>query len=270
MLLLPLRFLLPTKPAPWATWVLVGVNVLVYLLGLGELVDLETWQLDWGELHPWRWLVSSYVHMDAWHLAGNLFLLVVTAPVLEELVGSGKTLGLAVLTGLLQAALEQGIYHAVEGGSYGFSSVAFGLIAAVAVLAPTARLELVYWRGLGITTHRLRMSPILLLFLLLGWSFFADGTPLTGILHLLGVGVAVPLTYLGLATGVLTSERRDRTVLDEDSDELRERLDPDLTRPRPSAGGGGRCARCGRTLSRRSGRCLYCGGAGDPSPRGGP
>src|SRR5512140_1827935 len=79
---------------PWVTIAIVALNVLVFVLaGPAEQSagDPHGVAAQWGfvtsDPSPWRAVTAAFVHMNFWHLAGNMILLAATGPFLEDAYG---------------------------------------------------------------------------------------------------------------------------------------------------------------------------------------
>ena len=126
---------------------LVGVNVLVFLLGLGGLLPRAT--LDYGNLalledgsggaigvaagQYYRLLTAAFLHAGTFHLLSNMFALVSLGPVLEQALGRSRFLALYVVSALGGSTLS---YLVSEPRTFGVgaSGAIFGLFGAYYVV----------------------------------------------------------------------------------------------------------------------------------------
>ncbi|MFF8291600.1 rhomboid family intramembrane serine protease [Streptomyces sp. NPDC016309] len=128
------------------TNVLIGVNLLVFLLGrlnpalIDELVLIGfAFDPDLGRLvgvvdGEWYRLVSSmFLHQEPWHIAGNMLLLWLLGGTLEAELGRGRYLTLYLLSGLAGSALTY-LLAPENQGSLGASGAIYGLLGATVVL----------------------------------------------------------------------------------------------------------------------------------------
>jgi membrane associated rhomboid family serine protease len=133
-----------TRGAMLATWILIGINVAVFIYTAagGRSVDLRSAVtgpearlglnravIDSGEW--WRLITSGFLHFGIWHIASNMYALFILGRLLEPAIGSLR------FTGLYFASLLAGSAGALiidQGGlSGGASGAVFGLMAAACV-----------------------------------------------------------------------------------------------------------------------------------------
>jgi membrane associated rhomboid family serine protease len=128
--------------APYATWTLIGLNVLVYVLAAESSVDgfnsprastlFNRWVLvpyQVATQHQfYRLLTSAFLHENVVHIASNMFVLAVLGPYLERLIGWWRYTALyllAALGGSTAVYLLDSKYISVVGAS----GAIFGLFA---------------------------------------------------------------------------------------------------------------------------------------------
>jgi len=111
----PTSPLLPPHRPPVATYVLIAINVGVYLLqlvagGVSPLHDTSSRTLiAWGGDVPlyvltgdtWRLLTAMFLHGGIVHLGLNMYVLAFTAPVVEYEFGTARMLAIYLAGGLL-------------------------------------------------------------------------------------------------------------------------------------------------------------------------
>lgn len=104
----------------------------------------------------WRFITPMFVHINFWHLAMNMFSLLILGPFVEKLYGSAKFVVFYVLTGIagvvgsyfaLQPALAHGIlgsfiFKSADVPSAGASGALFGLVGVLFVFGIKFRREL--------------------------------------------------------------------------------------------------------------------------------
>lgn len=156
---LPLLLGLPTPEGdslwrrPWTTWLLSGAIAVVSLLAfLGGEEVVRYWALDPSD--PFRrggmeFLTSFFLHFGFWHLASNLYFLVLFGACAEDVLRPGKYLLLVALSALagklLYIAAASGTGEVSAGASGGIS----GILAYWAFAFPHARVRLltmVWWQ----------------------------------------------------------------------------------------------------------------------------
>lgn len=207
--LLPLELKQPGSPArlPLANAVLVAINVVVFCLG---------WSLAWGVgsgTGPFSILTYGFAHGSIWHLAGNMWVLLVFGNPVNRRMGNAwylvAYLGTLVAVGLFARLC-------VGGFMVGASGAIFSIIVLALILMPAARIEVGYFALFPITILIALVSrPAEWLYLLIRWGMFSvragwglllvplmelwslfwSGWSWTNVAHLLGMvcGVAVVL-----------------------------------------------------------------------------
>lgn len=120
--MIPYRDDNPTTITPWLTWMLIGVNVAVFLLTLAEHqravweLGFIPWELVRGSRHPdstllsgWQALwTSMFMHGGFLHLGGNMLFLWVFGDNIEAAMGRIRFLLFYLLTGLAAHAFQLG------------------------------------------------------------------------------------------------------------------------------------------------------------------
>ncbi|MDQ1720623.1 MAG: hypothetical protein QOI26_357 [Pseudonocardiales bacterium] len=136
------------SPTPYITWVLIAVNVVVYLVtGLGpggSLIDNTNTTLfrDWelvpnvvGYQHDYlRLVTAAFLHLGPLHIFLNMFALFTIGPALERVMGWWRYLAvylLSALGGSVAILLLGDVRQPVVGAS----GAIFGLFAAALVLS---------------------------------------------------------------------------------------------------------------------------------------
>ncbi len=132
---------------PVVTQVLIGVNVLLFLLGY--VVPSLTRDLMFapfiGEIEPWRIVTSGFLHAGIFHIAFNMYALWIVGPFLEKMLGRWRFIALYFLSligGSLAVVMLAGGPQTDSWyqGVVGASGAVFGLFGAIAlVLRSTGR-----------------------------------------------------------------------------------------------------------------------------------
>jgi membrane associated rhomboid family serine protease len=159
-------------PRVYVTWVLLGVNVLVFVLMAASGVspmepdspDLLRWGADFAPLTTngewWRMLTSTFVHIGVIHIALNMWVLAAAGPLVERMVGN---VGFAVLylvaglTGSL-ASLLWNPHHVSAGASgaiFGIYGAMLGLLLRGRGSIPAEALAQLRNSGLGFLFYNL-------------------------------------------------------------------------------------------------------------------
>lgn len=105
-------------PRLFVTNILVGLNVLVYLLMVATGVDwlnptipsLLQWGANWGPYttngQGWRLLTCCFLHIGAFHLFFNMWALLSVGPLMERLLGNTGFVILYIVSGLCGSILS--------------------------------------------------------------------------------------------------------------------------------------------------------------------
>ncbi len=142
--MIPLRDVIPSRTTPWVTYLLIGLNVLVFLYenSLGDR-QLQRLFFEYGLVPAAPSLVTAISSMflhDGWlHIGGNMLSLWIFGDNVEDRMGHGRFIVFYLLAGLV-AALTQTI---VSAGSplplIGASGAIAGVMGAYLVLFPHSR-----------------------------------------------------------------------------------------------------------------------------------
>lgn len=208
-----------------ATYILIGINVAVYLLM--TLKGVSWWEptaqdiLRWGANRGaneilygqwWRLLTATFVHVGIIHIGTNMWCLWNLGLLGEPLLGGFGTIAVYVLTGVAGNLLSSGVEPGIVGA--GASGAVFGIAGVLILLLnsphlPFPRAEL----------RRLRRSVIYFaaINLAIGAStlLYAGGIKIDNMAHLggflSGLAMGVPLAPV-LGTGREPYLRRQRIV----------------------------------------------------------
>ncbi|MFY9255702.1 MAG: rhomboid family intramembrane serine protease [Fuerstiella sp.] len=107
-MLIPLSTDAPIYHYPIATVGMIVVNIFCYLFA-GPADPDTMWMLHYGTINPIEWLLSMFMHADFIHLAGNMFFLWAFGLIVEGKLGWRRFIGVYLLIGLSQCAIEQTI-----------------------------------------------------------------------------------------------------------------------------------------------------------------
>lgn len=143
------------------TKVLIGLNLLVF--GAGYLLQPDLWlafeligrasYVRFGPLHGvaegelWRLLTSTFLHIQVFHLAVNMFTLWILGPSLEALLGRWRFTALYLVSGLAGSAVAYA-FTAPNVGVVGASGSLAGLFGATIVLARRMQWDVTWLLGI--------------------------------------------------------------------------------------------------------------------------
>lgn len=198
-MIFPWRTDAPVYHFPFATIGLIVVNWLVFASAFQEVVDLEPYILHYGQgLQPIQWVTSNFIHGDLLHLIGNMLFLWTFGLIVEGKLGWWKFLLLYLGIGIGECAFEQSVTLGLaEGGSFGASSVVFGLMSIALVWAPKNDVTCLVLVGFRPFNWDAPVMVFAQLYIGLQIAFAAlAGTEISSaLLHLFGIAI-------GLAVGV--------------------------------------------------------------------
>lgn len=138
------RFDLRPSSEFWFIPLLVLVQIVLFafmgISGVDWLAPAAEDLMDWGALNRtsvinlqyWRLFSGALIHAGIFHLAMNMFILMVLGRILEPVIGWVKISGVVLVT-LLASSLTSIVWHPIKVG-VGFSGVIFGLFACLLVL----------------------------------------------------------------------------------------------------------------------------------------
>jgi membrane associated rhomboid family serine protease len=127
---------LPVLPSR-VTYVLIGLNVLVFLIELGGIMPLSGWGclvpiriLSYGEW--WRLLATGFLHAGVMHIASNLYALYIIGPQVERLFRAGRFIWIYFASLLGGSALVT-LFSPLNRPTVGASGAILGLMGALLV-----------------------------------------------------------------------------------------------------------------------------------------
>jgi membrane associated rhomboid family serine protease len=149
------------QSAPVVTWVLIAINVVVFLyeLMLSDQ-DLNRFLTDFGVIpqeisngEGYLGLITSMFLHGGWlHLIGNMLFLWVFGDNVEDVMGHGRYLGFYLLAGIAAGLLQVVTNTASVSPLIGASGAISGLLAAYLVCFPNGRIVTLVTLGIFITT----------------------------------------------------------------------------------------------------------------------
>src|SRR3989441_12234666 len=112
--MIPLRDTVPSRSFPFVNWLLIVLNVVVFLVILSLRSDAEGFVAALGlvpkrlltDPQPWELVTpftSMFLHGGWAHLLGNMLALYVFGDNVEDRLGSGRYLGVYLFCGLVAA-----------------------------------------------------------------------------------------------------------------------------------------------------------------------
>ncbi len=193
--MIPLRDENPVRITPWVTYLLIAINVVVFLMetfgGIGETGrglggPMAGWTLVPAELthgvdiptngislQPF-WLTiftSMFMHGGWMHLVGNMLYLWIFGNNIEEALGRGRYLLFYLLSGIAASAAQIFIAPDSIVPNLGASGAIAGVLGAYLVLYPTAGVDSLLFLGIFFT--KIRVPAFVLLGFWIVSQFFS-------------------------------------------------------------------------------------------------
>lgn len=148
--MIPLRDINPTRTKPVVTWVIIALNVAVWLYQFALGPELQTFVLRWGvipyyltqepSLGSWITPLSSMFMHGGWlHLLGNMWFLHVFGDNIEDELGKGRYVAFYLLCGLGAVAAQVAMDPASRIPMVGASGAIAGILGGYMMLHPNAR-----------------------------------------------------------------------------------------------------------------------------------
>ncbi|HEX8523095.1 MAG TPA: rhomboid family intramembrane serine protease [Tepidisphaeraceae bacterium] len=143
---IPIRTDSPLRRTPWMNWVLIGLNLLVFML---QAVYKPTNNLHLNPSYPklYNFLTYAFLHADIAHLVGNMLFLYIFGNNVNDKLGNGAFLAFylagAVFSGVGYSFVELnagGRAHSVIGASGAVAAVT----GAYLVLFPRSHITVIY------------------------------------------------------------------------------------------------------------------------------
>ena len=127
---------LPVLPSR-VTYILIGLNVLVFLIELGGIMPLSGWGclvpiriLSYGEW--WRLLATGFLHAGVMHIASNLYALYIIGPQVERLFRARRFIWI-YFASLLGGSTLVTLFSPLNRPTVGASGAILGLMGALLV-----------------------------------------------------------------------------------------------------------------------------------------
>ena len=130
-------------PTVWATPIIIGINVLVFVLMVmrgasffePDAGSVLTWGADFWPMTTggewWRLLTSTFLHFGVIHLAFNMWALVNAGPLTERLYGRGFFAATYLTGGLFASLASMWLNHThVSAGASGAIFAVYGMLLA--------------------------------------------------------------------------------------------------------------------------------------------
>jgi membrane associated rhomboid family serine protease len=148
--MIPLYDTLHARRFPLVNWLIIALNLLVFLYELSlPAAGLEKLTLTWGLVpaglfaHPatnWMMIFTGmFLHGGWFHILSNMWVLFIFGDNVEDRMGSGRYLFFYLLSGVAAALLEVYVLSSSSVPMIGASGAIAGVLGAYLVLYPRAR-----------------------------------------------------------------------------------------------------------------------------------
>jgi len=197
--MLPVRDHLPTRSFPVVNYALIALNLAVFGLEAGGLVDVEALALVPSKLiaHPWASAPSLFAHMflhaGLSHVAGNMLFLWIFGDNVEDALGHARYVVFYIACGLCAAFAQVAASPHATASMVGASGAISGVLAAYAVLYPRSPITVVnpipiMWLFWGLFMSFPAWLVILEFFLVNLWNAFQHGSAAGGVAFVAHIG----------------------------------------------------------------------------------
>lgn len=165
--MIPLRALLLRNSAPVITLVIIGVNILCFLIELSYPVYLRDrfiahYALIPDQFHFSSLLTSMFLHGGWLHLIGNMWFLWVFGSHIEDAMGSAKFLVFYLISGVASALVQTFANLGSPIPTIGASGAIAGVMGAFLILYPRVRIVTLVFIIVFITTIELPAAIMLI------------------------------------------------------------------------------------------------------------
>lgn len=150
---LPIKTKNPPESTPYATFALIGINILVFICTSNGLTVREEVVKQFALTHanagPLTLLSSMFLHGDILHIAGNMWFLWLLGAAVEGRLKTLKYLLVYFASGLTGDGLHllATVSHA-DVPSLGASGAIMGLMGAALWMFPHSKMKIFYWFGI--------------------------------------------------------------------------------------------------------------------------
>ena len=182
---------------PIITYILIGINILVYLLVLSNKNILNFLALQKANFMSFQLVTSAFTHYDIFHIIFNMYALYEIGSQIENFIGKGKFIIVYFLS-LLGGNLLSLTFMASDGASIGASGAIFGLFGSLLYFGYHYRVYL------G-NVMRSQIIPLIIFNLCLGFM-------ITGIDNAAHIGGLIAGILITMALGIKYKSKKDEKI----------------------------------------------------------
>jgi membrane associated rhomboid family serine protease len=217
-MLLPFRTNIQPRRTPYATYAIIGLNALIFLLefgvrqGTGQ-VEFRDW-VGYFVLVPtvspwWTYVTYAFLHHDFWHILFNMFFLYLFGRNVNDRLGHAGYV-LFYLVGAVSGGLGQAALHASHPlPTLGASAAVAAVTGSYLVLFPQSLLTIVYWFFFIGTIEVPALYFILLKMIVIDNMLARGRGSIAYDAHLAGYVYGIGITLLLLITSIVSSSSFD-------------------------------------------------------------
>jgi len=217
--LFPIRDNIESRSLPLITWVIIALNVLVFLIELSAGSGIESFLQNYGLVPAYFFshlgfgaglhvLSSMFLHAGWGHLIGNMWFLYIFGDNVEDRMGHLRYLAFYLITGLCAALTQTFITPNSQIAMVGASGAISGVLGAYMLFYPNARVLTVV--PAGSYSRSAEVPAIFFLGLWFVMQLFTGILPIaTGVVQDVG-GVAFWAHVGGFISGALLAKLFDR------------------------------------------------------------
>ena len=159
----PIRDNIPSKSFPFVNWIIIAVNLMVFLFELSipddllesffyifGLVPARFSHQDWADIYGlradnyWPFFTNMFLHGGWSHFIGNMWTLFIFGDNVEDRMGHRNYLFFYLLCGLVASLTHYFVYPHSTVPALGASGAISGVMAAYMVLFPRARILMLF------------------------------------------------------------------------------------------------------------------------------
>jgi membrane associated rhomboid family serine protease len=152
--MLPIATSISPRRTPYANYLLIFLNILIFLISIRYGLDRQTGQRDWGlrpmaelfMLHPqrpilWQFITYAFLHANLIHILGNMYILYLFGNNVNDRLGNA-----GYLSFYLAGAIFSGLGHALlhDNPVLGASGAVAAVTGAYLVLFPNTLITVLY------------------------------------------------------------------------------------------------------------------------------
>lgn len=152
--MIPVRDANPTRTTAYVTYLIIGANVIVWLLQFSVMASGAVWLIPGYGLVPARFagdplgeaftvFTSMFMHGDWAHIGWNMLFLYIFGDNVEDSVGHGRYLGLYLVCGMAAATAQIAVDPTSPVPMVGASGAIAGTLGAYLVLHPRAPITVI-------------------------------------------------------------------------------------------------------------------------------